>query len=274
MTLPRLIASLLILLAALVAPAGAGPTLTVPSGIDPGPWEVLLRRYVDDRGLVAYGAWKADEADVRALDAFLAQYAPVPTTPATGTEEIAALINAYNAFTVRLILQHYPVESIRTIDSPFGGDRWTVGGRMVSVDEIEHRNLRPLYGWKVHATIVCAARSCPPLLREAYRAENLERLTEEAYRTWLGRDDLSELDPGDGNVGVSAIFKWFKSDFAGDGELAVLLGRFGPEAHRRALAAGKYRVEFLPYHWGLNDQGGRGADFRASWLDRMFGNAR
>ncbi|MBI4625026.1 MAG: DUF547 domain-containing protein [Verrucomicrobia bacterium] len=126
----------------------AAPTVTVPAGIDPQPWDALLTKYVDERGLVAYEKWKNDPAELAALDAFIAQYAATPARPAQGAEEIAALINAYNAFTIRWILRHYPAESVRALDASFSGARWNVGGRTVSLDDIEHRNLRPVYGWK------------------------------------------------------------------------------------------------------------------------------
>ncbi|MDE3084898.1 MAG: DUF547 domain-containing protein, partial [Verrucomicrobiota bacterium] len=142
--------------------AAAAPTVEVPAGIDHAPWDTLLKKYVNDRGLVAYGPWKANAADLKTLDDYLARFAAPARPAASGNEEIASLINAYNAFTIRWILTNYPTESIRELDDSWGKARWNVGGRTVSLNEIEHKNLRPLYGWRVHATIVCAARSCPP----------------------------------------------------------------------------------------------------------------
>jgi hypothetical protein len=183
-------------------------------------------------------------------------------------------MNAYNAFTIRWILQNYPTESIRALDDSFGGARWKIGGRTVSLDEIEHKNLRSLIGWKVHATIVCAARSCPPLQREAFTARNLDALIEQSYRAWLGREDLNRFESEKTRALVSPIFKWFKGDFAGDGAVARVLARYAPDHHRLLLEKGDFKIEYLDYHWGLNDQSGRGAAFRASLADRLFGNAK
>jgi len=250
--------------------ASAAPTLLVPAGIDMAPWEALLQKHVDDRGLVAYGAWKDSPADLAALDAFIAKFADGAARPATGDAEIAALINVYNALTIRWILQNYPTESIRELDDSWGKARWNLGGRKVSLDEIEHKNLRPLYGWKVHATIVCAARSCPPLQREAYTATNLAALTGRAYQAWLGRDDLNRFDPGAKRVAVSAIFKWFKDDFAGRGTLNQVLAEYGPTRLRDFFRRGDFAVSYMDYHWGVNDQGDRGANYKPGLFKRLF----
>ena len=261
-------------LALLASPLGAAPTIRVATGIAAETWDTLLKKYVNAHGLVAYEQWKANAADLQALDAFLGRYAPAPAQPATGAEEVAALINAYNAFTIRWILQNFPTDSIRALDHSFGAARWQVGGRTVSLDEIEHKNLRPLIGWKVHATIVCAARSCPPLQREAFTAANLEVLIEQSYRAWLGREDLNRFDSAGTLAAISPIFKWFKDDFTGPGAVPQVLARYAPDRQRTFLAKGDFKIEYLDYHWGLNDQSGHGRDFRAGLLDRWFGNAK
>ena len=242
--------------------ANAAPTIEVSADIDHAPWDALLKKYVDERGLVAYAKWKAAPTDLSVLDSYLARFAVTPTTPAKGHGEIASLINAYNAFTIRWILDNYPAASIRTLDDSWGKARWSVGGRVVSLDEIEHQNLRPLYGWRVHAAIVCAARSCPPLQAAAYTTENLGPLTEQAYRAWLARDDLNRFDPAKGQVVVSPIFKWFQDDFTGAGELSALLAKLGPEKHGVFFRAAKFKVDYIDYHWGLNDQTVLGQDYR------------
>lgn len=245
-------------------------TLNVPAGIDHAPWDALLKRYVDAQGLVAYRQWKTNAADMQKLDDFLATYARSSGPIATGPEQIAALINAYNAFTIRWILQNYPTESIRELDGSWAKARWNIGGAIVSLDEIENKHLRPLYGWRVHATIVCAARSCPPLLAEAYTAANLDALTERAYRGWLAREDLNQFAAPTGVIRVSPIFKWFKSDFTGEGDPVAVWEKYGPVAHRGFLATREFKIEYLDYQWGLNDQGSHGRDYSPSLLKRLF----
>ncbi len=253
-----------------VSSTAAAAILAVPAGIDPSPWDALLKKYVNEEGLVAYSDWRANAADLQSLDDFILAYARVGGSSAEGTELLAALINAYNAFTVRWILQNYPTESIRDLADSWSQARWNIGGRILSLDEIEHRHLRPHFGWKVHATIVCAARSCPPLQRKAYTMQNVVSLTEDAFRTWLGRSDLNKYDPIARVVRVSPIFKWFKSDFVEDGSLAEVLERFGPSRYRPFFKKQDYTVEYLDYDWGLNDQGDRGHNYRPSLLRRLF----
>ncbi len=208
-------------------------------------------------------------ADVKALDDYLVRFAAAPATAAKGDEEIASLINVYNAITIRWILTNYPTESIRTLDNSWSKARWTVGGRTLSLAEIEHKNLRPLFGWKVHATIVCAARSCPPLQAAAYTKESLWPLTEQAYRAWLSRVDINRYDQAKGRVEVSPIFKWFKADFTVAGELSVVLAKLGPENLGVFFQKGDFTVDYLDYHWGLNDQGGLGKNYRQGLLGRF-----
>ena len=265
--LRRFLPAVFLLLLAQVLPAA---DLNVPAGIDPAPWDALLEKYVDAQGLVAYRQWKGNATDVRKLDDFIAAYARVGVPVATGPENLAALINAYNAFTIRWILTNYPTESIRDLDGSWDKARWKIGAAQVSLEEIEHKNLRPLYGWRVHATIVRAARSCPPLLNQAYTAANLVILTERAYRGWIAREDLNQFDEAAAVARVSPIFKWFKSDFIGDGELTNLLERFGPERQKTLLASRKFSVDYLDYDWGLNDQGGRGRNYKPSIFRRLF----
>ncbi len=252
----------------------AAPTVQVPAGIETKGWDALLKKYVNDRALVAYESWKNNAADLKTLDEFVNSYAASAQKPAQGEEEIAALINAYNAFTIRWILQNYPTESIRDLDDSWGAARWKIGGRSISIDEIEQKNLRPLYGWKVHATIVCAARSCPPLQSEAFTAGNLSELTDRAFRAWLGREDLNRFDPGAKSATVSPIFKWFNGDFTGEGEVSKVLARYAPEKDRAFLQSGDVKIDYLEYDWGLNDQGGHGKKYHRGFFERLIKNAK
>ncbi len=239
----------------------------IPSGIQHDGWDTLVKRYVDARGLVAYGKWKANAADRRALDQYLAQFAN-QGTQASGNELAASGINAYNAFAIRWILENYPAESIQALPDSFKRKAHLIGGTKVSLDDIEHGTLRPLLGYRVHAALVCCARSCPPLPRFAYRTDMLEGQIETEYRTWLAREDLNHFMPGKNRAEISKIFKWFKADFEKAGGIPRILVQYGPSSALGFLNKGGYQVEYLPYHWGLNDQGGRGKDY--SGLNLIF----
>ena len=146
----------------------------MPANVSQEAWDVLLKKYVDDRGLVAYADWKKNQTDLEALDSYLKKFADKPQTPATGDDAAASLINLYNATTIRWILANYPTESIKGLKDSFVEKRHDVGGSKASLDDIENTGLRPLLGYRAHAVLVCAARSCPPLQRFAYTPSQLD----------------------------------------------------------------------------------------------------
>lgn len=271
----RCLAIALAFAASLAEPARAETSgkyarVDVPAGIDHTPWDRLLRKYVDGSGLVDYPAWKASGEDRGVLNDYLARFAPA-AAPARGEERAASLINAYNAFTISWMVGQYPVASIRATPKPFDGRRHEIGGRKVSLDDIEHGALRPEYGFRIHAAISCASRSCPPLAARAWEAESLDVRLDAGMRTWLAREDLNRFQPDRRKADLSAIFKWFAGDFEKAGGVRQVLARYAPEADRASLATGDYSIGYLAYDWGLNDQGKEGRDYgglRSLW-DRL-----
>jgi hypothetical protein len=233
----------------------------VTVGIDHSEWSQLLAKYVDERGRVDYARWKAIPADLAALKTYLARIAAPPQPAAAGNDLAASLINAYNAATIGWVLENFPIESIRSTDDPFRKRRHRVGDEVVSLDDIEHGTLRPLVGYRVHAALVCAARSCPPLRREAYEASRLDEELDSAMRTWLARGDLNRVRPVENRVEISPIFRWFASDFEKDGGVRAILQRYTPPDIARRLADPRVEIRYLRYDWGLNDRAGRGAGY-------------
>lgn len=250
----------------------ASENVDVRSGIDHAAFSRLLNKYVNEQGLVNYAAWKQNAADLAELDEYLKQFAVKSDRTAQGNEKAASLVNAYNAFVLRWILSNYPTESIWQLKDSFSGKRNAIGGRSVSLDDVEHGTLRPLIGYRVHAVLVCAARSCPPLQRVAYAAETFNEQDDAAYRAWLSREDLNRFLPGEKKVEISSIFKWFKKDFDNAGGIPKILGRYATEGVHEFAASGNYKIKYLPYYWGLNDQGPHGRDYsRAQFLlDNIF----
>lgn len=264
----RQISALLLLLTLSLA-VGAAPTVHVAKGIDHSAFDRLLSTYVDEQGLVDYAAWRANAADHASLRDYIRLLGTEPADPAEGADESATLVNAYNAFTIDWILRNYPTESIRRLDGSWDEKRWLLGGRKVSLGEIEHENLRKTFGWRAHAVLVCAARSCPPLQRTAFTAENLEELSGAAMRAWLSRSDLNVFEPAANIVRISEIFSWFSGDFSDPG-LPTILAEFAPSQHYGFLSAGRFKVRYLDYHWGLNDTSGAGKDYKHSFWKSLF----
>ncbi|MBA3352358.1 MAG: DUF547 domain-containing protein [Blastocatellia bacterium] len=249
-----------------LACAFEGEAVAIPSGISHGALDALLKKYVNDRGLVAYADWKKNRTDLDALDSYLKQFAAKPETPATGNDQAASLINLYNASTIRWILTNYPTDSIMALSDSFGAGRHEIGGRKASLNDIEHGSVRPLIGYRGHAVLVCAARSCPPLQRFAYTPDQLDGQIDTAYRAWLGREDLNRFLSDKRKIEISSIFNWFKDDFEKAGGVKPVLAKSAPQKYHDFLAAGDYEITYLPYNWGLNDQGAQGKSYSRARL--------
>jgi Protein of unknown function, DUF547 len=203
---------------------------------------------------VDYAALRGS-ADWEALIASLA--ASDPSRLTSPAERLAFWINAYNVLAIDVVRRNYPVDSIRSIGSLFS-PVWkkpagTIGGRVYSLDEIEHQILRPLGEPRIHGAIVCASLSCPPLRREPYRAADLDAQLDDNVRRWLAdRRKGMRLDRPGETLELSPIFDWFEADF--DDVLGfVARHAAGADAawvgeHRATL-----RVRYFDYDWSLND---------------------
>jgi hypothetical protein len=175
-------------------------------------------------------------------------------------ERIAFWINTYNAFTVKLVLDHYPIASIRTIGWLPGAafrERFIpmpgLKGGNVSLDDIENGTLRADFREpRIHFALVCASRSCPMLRGEAYRAKDLDRQLDDQARSFLGDSTKNRFDATTNTLHLSSIFKWFRVDFeTAAGSLRAYVGRYLNDP--RAVEPG-VRIEFLDYDWSLNDR--------------------
>jgi len=231
--------------------------------INPFNWDALLKRYVDENGNVNYAAWKQSAADVQTLDAFLAHLSTAnPNAQATPAAKLAFWINAYNAVTVRGILREYPTTSIRNHTAKLlGYNIWddlllTVGGKPYSLNQMEHEVLRKMGEPRVHFAIVCASRSCPRLLAEAFTAQKLDAQLTLNTKVFFANPGNFQYDAAGRKFQLSSILEWFGKDF-GSNQAAQLrtIAPYLPsrEAYDAALA-NSVSVSYLEYDWGLNDQ--------------------
>ena len=173
----------------------------------------------------------------------------------------AALINTYNALTIRWVLDHYPVKSIWQTPHPFSESRHMVNGEKMSLDDIEGR-LRKMGDPRIHGALVCAARSCPPLRREAYTTERVDAQLDDNVRQWLANDKLNQFVPARHVAHVSSIFKWYKGDFdAGAGSVEKFLAKFARPGQGAFLLEPGAAVTFNDYNWGLNDSSQLGSNY-------------
>ena len=228
------------------APAPPPKTEATPAAASSAPshqsWNQLLQRYVSDNGRVNYEGFRQDRQQ---LDTYLDLLAKeTPDDSWSRAEALAYWINAYNAFTVQLILDNWPVSSIRDIDEPWDTPFIQLGGKSYTLNNIEHDIIRPEFSEpRIHFALVCAAVSCPPLANEAYTAQNLEKMLEDRSRDFINNERFNVTQ--EAVVRVSPLFDWYGEDF---GDVKAFLNRY----LRTDIPAQK-DVHFLEYDWALND---------------------
>ncbi|WDQ19234.1 DUF547 domain-containing protein [Rhodopirellula sp. P2] len=225
----------------------SGPTM------DHSTFDSLLKKHVDDDGWVDYAALKEDEAK---LDSYLRAIAAAPFDAMGRDEKLALLINGYNASTLKLILDHMPTDSIQDIPE---ADRWDavrcdIGGRKLSLNQMEHEQIRPKFAEpRVHFALVCAAVGCPPLRKEAYTAsrmeEQLQAQTEyvHQHKTWF------TFDPSSNQLELTKLYSWYGGDFEQvAGSVSAFAASYSAEL-KEALENGTTpQPNWLPYDWKLN----------------------
>ena len=237
--------------------------------LDPAPFNAVLQKVVDGQGLVDYAALQRDPAQLDRYIRALGALAPERFASWPEAEQIALLINAYNAFTLRAIIDNDPIRpSIKAIPGVWKFRRHQLMGRGLTLDAIEHEILRREYNEpRIHAALVCAAISCPPLRQEAFTGPALDRQLEDQTTRWLASPVGLVIDRAAGTVRISQIFQWFAEDWqradpkasavpGHDKQSAVLrfIARHRPDAERDLILGGDYRFAYLPYDWDLNRQ--------------------
>jgi len=213
--------------------------------LDHALWDILLKKYVDDNGNVDYRNFKND-ADK--LNKYLDHLAKNPISNTAQKEErLAYYINLYNAGTVQLILENYPLESIKDIFRPWGKDRVMIGDDKYSLGGIEHDVLRKMNEPRIHFAINCASFSCPKLSNEAFTASKMEEQLEKATSSFI--NDPSKNNITANSVGLSKIFKWYKGDFTGKNALIDYINNY---SDIELLADSE--INYITYDWRLNEK--------------------
>ena len=228
--------------------------------IDHEPWDRLLSVYLrqDATGINIFDYAGVSAADRAAIGAYVDRLSVVAISGYNRGQQLAFWFNLYNALTVKVVLDHYPVVTIRDIDSayrlggPWRKKRITVEGERLSLDDIEHQIVRPIWrDARVHYGFNCAALGCPNLARTAFTAANTDRLLEAAARAYVNHPRGVTIEGG--RLQVSKIYKWYREDFGGDdaGVLAHLRRYADPGL--RAQLDGADRIARTAYDWALND---------------------
>ncbi|WP_029894683.1 DUF547 domain-containing protein [Desulfohalovibrio reitneri] len=229
--------------------------LSAEGGVDNSLYADLLAEHVTADGLVDYQGLRADQAKLANYLDVLARTEP-DVLPRL--ERKAFFINTYNAWTLKLILDHWPVDSIKDIGGWFGSP-WDIefiplDENQVSLDHIEHDILRPEFNDpRIHFAVNCASMGCPKLMDEPFSAGRLDEQLDR--RTWATINDPDYVRLEGGTLYVSEIFDWFQEDWGGEDEVALFVKRFADKglASRIGAVGNDLELKYIDYDWSLND---------------------
>jgi hypothetical protein len=240
-----------------------------------------LGAHVYGQGIVNYTGLKADRKGLDAFVSSLSALDPELFGKWSDKEKIAFWINAYNALTLRVIIDNYPIKasffsalrfpqnSIRQIKGVWDEIQFPVMGRNMTLDNIEHDTLRSQFDEpRIHMALVCAALGCPPLRNETYIWAKLESQLDDQARRFFKDPGKFRGDREEDRVYLSSIFKWFGGDFVKsygsakgfpgkkETERAVLnfASNYLDRDEKSYLEKGGYSISYLPYDWSLNEK--------------------
>ncbi|WP_422051017.1 DUF547 domain-containing protein [Shimia sp.] len=245
----------------LLSPSFAVAEDTTRARVDHTAWDGFLGTYVrhDAQGINRVAYDEVTDVDRQKLQGYLAGLEQTEVEALTREQQLAFWINLYNAETVEVILQHYPVTSIRDItDGALSFGPWdrpvtTVDGQVLTLNDIEHRIIRPIFKEpRIHYALNCAAVGCPNLMNRAWRAATLERDLEAAERAYVNDDRGVQVGPN-GALTLSKIYIWFQEDFgANEREVLDRLQKVA-DPERAAAISVRNGVRRYAYDWSLNE---------------------
>ncbi len=222
---------------------------------DHSEFQYLLEKYVDEHGIVDYIGLKEEEG---VLDRYIDKLSSASYDQLTRYEKLALLINAYNAFTLKLILENPGIKSIQDIPSGkrWEDARWIISGEKLNLMDLEHKKIRWVFAEpRIHFALVCAANGCPELRNEVFEGSKLvEQLDDQAINFYSSESNI-KLDEKKNIVYLSEILDWYKFDFAEDEKDVVLYSsRYIDEKESNYI--NKYiniiNIKYIPYDWKLN----------------------
>ncbi|MDA0837923.1 MAG: DUF547 domain-containing protein [Planctomycetota bacterium] len=219
----------------------------------------VLKKHLKD-GLVNYKALKGDRSE---LDNYLKQTSAVREAEFKSwskDQQLAFYINLYNSETFQLIVDNYPVVSIKKIGGIFSGpwDEVVVDlfGKKTTLNKLEHSIIRKQFSdARVHFALVCAAKGCPPLRDEPFVAEKLDDQLKDQGNVFLSERTKNRVDTKTKTVHLSKIFSWYAEDFVkSSGSVLLFVRPFFPDADREALLQPGYSISYTDYDWSLNEK--------------------
>lgn len=211
--------------------------------VDHSAYSSLLTKYVTTAGDVNYKGFKTDHGELKKYIDLLKENAP--QTSWSRNEKLSYWINLYNALTINLILDNYPIESITKIDKAWDTQIVTIAGKGYTLNDIENKVIRPTFKEpRIHFAVNCAAKSCPKLLNEAFVPEKLEAQLEKQTKAFVNNATYNKVAAN--KVQVSKIFEWYAVDF---GNLITYLNKYSIIKISSSAA-----IEYIAYDWQLNEK--------------------
>ncbi len=238
--------NVIVLLVGLLFNLGIGGSASAQTvKADHSTWDTLLQKYVSNNGVVNYGQWKKEEATLNTYINMLNSNTPKEAW--SDKEKLSFWINLYNASTIALILENYPLKSIRDIGEPWDIVFITASDKKYSLNDIEHNIIRKEFDEpRIHFALVCAAKSCPPLLNEAYTADRVEEQLQQQGVKFINNQKKNKITAN--GIEISKLFDWYKGDFTKTGNLISFLNNFS----KINIAPGA-TISFMDYDWSLNE---------------------
>jgi hypothetical protein len=213
-----------------------------------------------------YAGLKAGRARLDAYVAALEKVKPAEFAALSKKERFAFWVNAYNAWTVKRVVDAYPIETIKSLGDekasvwdrelvPLGHLAPKLGKTKLTLNDVEHEILRAEFADpRVHAAVNCASKGCPALRPEAYSAKQLDAQLDEQVKAWLADATKNRFDRAQNRMDVSQIFEWFAEDFAKPaGSPAAWIAKYRPADAEWLGAKPGPKVAYVPYDWALND---------------------
>ena len=248
--------------------------------IDHAWWGGFLDTYLEPNsdGINRFDYGQVSRADKAALKQYIARLAELPIDSYNRDEQFAYWVNLYNALTTDVLLDHYPVASIIKISispgwfsvGPWGKKLVTIDGEEISLDDIEHRILRPIWGdARIHYAVNCTALSCPNLMTEPFTGANANSLLDQAAWEYINRPGIIEIR-GRGLV-VSSLYEWYEDDFGGDDDSVIAHLLYYADGDLAAALENATRIVDDRYDWALNDTGAK-AKAKATRTSRGSGS--
>jgi hypothetical protein len=238
----------------------------VQARYDVGPYASVLKEHVNAQGQVDYAGLKRSAGDLIRYTQTLALMNPSSYQKWSNSEKIAFWLNAYNALTLKSIIEKYPVSSIKKIAGVWNRKTHQIMGKPMTLDDIEHQILRKQFNEpRIHMALVCASKGCPPLLNQPYTGSALNAQLNGRAQAFVSEPQNFRIDRSKNEVYISSLFKWYGQDFEKQygtqdfqgsakerASLHFLSQYLGGEANY--LKTAKYQVRYLDYDWSLNQQ--------------------